>query len=131
MLQGAGGMIIAAVVMMIVTFSNNSLATGGNSSRDAFFAPVIGVVFIGLAALQIWVGIGLRNLKPWARIASGVLAGIGLLGFPIGTLINGYILYLLFSKKGAMLFSPDYQRVIAETPHIKYKTSIIVWIVLQ
>jgi flagellar basal body-associated protein FliL len=29
-----------------------------------------------------------------------------------------------------MVFSPDYRRIITETPHVKYKTSIAVWIIL-
>jgi hypothetical protein len=41
-----------------------------------------------------------------------------------------YILYLLFSKKGATVFSEEYQRVIAATPEIKYRTSIVIWILL-
>jgi hypothetical protein len=28
------------------------------------------------------------------------------------------------------VFSDEYKRVIAETPHIKYRTSIVVWIFL-
>ena len=28
------------------------------------------------------------------------------------------------------MFSEEYQAVIAQTPHIKYRTSIIVWILL-
>lgn len=71
-----------------------------------------------------------RKLKSWARIPTAILSGIGLLGFPVGTLINGYILYLVFSRKGVTVFSDDYKRVIAETPHIKYRTSIVVWIIL-
>jgi hypothetical protein len=71
-----------------------------------------------------------RRLKPWARIGSGILSGIGLLGFPIGTIINGYILYLLFSKKGSMVFSDEYKRVIQQTPHIKYRTSVIILVAL-
>jgi ABC-type multidrug transport system permease subunit len=51
-----------------------------------------------------------------------------MLGFPIGTLINAYILYLFLSKKGRTVFSPGYQEVIAATPDVKYKTSIVVWI---
>jgi hypothetical protein len=47
-----------------------------------------------------------------------VLSGIGLLGFPIGTLINGYILYLFLSKKGRTVFAPEYQEVIEATPHV-------------
>ncbi|HWH68961.1 MAG TPA: DUF4339 domain-containing protein [Candidatus Sulfotelmatobacter sp.] len=93
-------------------------------------APWMGVLFLGLSAVQIWAGLGLRRLQPWARIPSGILSGVGLLGFPLGTLINGYILYLLFSKKGATVFSEGYKQVIAETPHIKYRTSIVIWILL-
>ena len=84
------------------------------------------LVFVLLAAFQVWVGIGLRRLRPWARIPSGVLSAIGLISIPIGTLINGYVLYLLFSKKSATVFSAPYRGVIAATPHIQYKTSRVV-----
>jgi len=90
----------------------------------------LGLFCLAIGAAQIWVGIGLRGLKPWARIPTGILSGVGLLGFPLGTIINGYILYLIFSQKGKTVFSDDYQRVIEQTPHIKYKTSIVVWIFL-
>lgn len=89
-----------------------------------------GLFFLILGAGQIWVGVGLRKLRSWARIPTGILSGIGLLGFPLGTLINAYILYLVFSQKGKTVFSEEYQRVIEETPHIKYRTSIVVWILL-
>lgn len=91
---------------------------------------LIGLLLIVLGAAQLWVGIGLRSLKPWARIPTAILSGIGLIGFPLGTLINGYILYLVLSAKGKTVFSEDYQRVIEQTPHIKYRTSIVVWILL-
>ena len=41
-----------------------------------------------------------------------------------------YILYLLLSKEGTVVFSDHYKQVIAQTPHIQYKTSVIVWILL-
>lgn len=85
---------------------------------------------LALSVAQILVGTGLRRLRRWARIPTGILAGVGLLGIPIGTLINGYILYLIFSKKGAMVFSDQYQAAIAQTPHIKYRTSKLIWILL-
>ena len=59
-----------------------------------------------------------------------VLSAIGLLGFPIGTLISAYFLYLLVSEKGKVVFSDEYKEVIRKTPHIRYKTSIVVWIFL-
>lgn len=118
----------AAALLLMAGFGLFASASRARPSS----APeiILALVLLGLAGLQIWAGIGLRRLSPWARIPSGILSGIGLLGFPLGTLINGYILYLLFSKKGAMVFSEEYRQAIQQTPHIKYRTSIVVWILL-
>jgi hypothetical protein len=89
-----------------------------------------GAFLIALGAFQFWVAVEVRKLKSWARIPVGVLSGIGLLGFPLGTVINGYILYLVFCKKGEMVFSDGYKHIIAATPQIKYRTSFVVWILL-
>jgi len=99
-------------------------------ARSELWAAIPGFLLVGMGVGQFWVGLGLRRLKPWTRIPTGILSGIGLIGFPIGTLINGYILYLIFCKKGKMVFSDEYRDVIEQTPHIKYRTSIIVWIFL-
>lgn len=88
------------------------------------------LILLALGAGQFWVGRGVRGLRAWARPWVGILSGIGLLGIPIGTLINGYILYLVFSKKGKMVFSEEYQDVISKTPHIRYQTSIVVKILV-
>lgn len=104
-----------------------SIAVGGLSDlREAVPAAMLGVLAVGLA----FVGWGVRKLRAWARTIGCVLSGIGLIGFPIGTLVNGYILYLLLSKKGRTIFSPAYKDVIAATPDIKYRTSIVVWVAL-
>ena len=108
-----------------------ALMAGTVSGRLEMAPPILVLaVFFVLGGLQFWMGHSLRKLKPWSRIGAGILSGIGLLGFPLGTLINGYILYLLFCKKGAFVFSADYQRIIAETPHVKYRTSLWSWIAL-
>jgi hypothetical protein len=73
---------------------------------------------------------GLRRLRSWARWPTVVLSFIGLLGFPLGTLISALILANLLGKKAAMVFSPEYKDIIAATPHVKYKTSIIVKVFL-
>jgi len=116
-----------------ITFAAIAMMIGAVAGRNQAGAPIVigvGLLLLALAAGQIIVGYGLRRLQPWARIPTGILSGIGVLGFPLGTIINGYILYLVFSKKGSTVFSPEYQDVIRQTPHIKYKTSIVVWIVL-
>jgi hypothetical protein len=113
-------LILAGAVGMF----NNGIIPG--PTRNIIFSAF----FFGLGALQFWIGSGLRGLKSRGRIGGGIISTIGLLGFPMGTLINAYILYLLFSSKGATVFSKEYQQVIAQTPDIKYRTSIIVWIFL-
>lgn len=94
------------------------------------FPLTSGIIFVVIGSLQLILGNAIRRLQKAARIVAAVLAIPGLIGFPIGTLISALVLYLMLSRKGAMVFSDDYKRIIAETPHIKYKTSIIVWVVL-
>ena len=88
------------------------------------------LVFLVIGIAQMFAGWGVRAFRKWGRIVGCVLSALGLLGFPIGTIINGYILYLFLSKKGSTIFAPEYQEIVAATPHIKYRTSILVWIFL-
>lgn len=113
-------------------FGGISLLTGGQE-EFAQIGPIlagVGAFCMLLGGLQIYSAISLRKLGAPGRIIATIFSGIGLLGFPIGTLISGYILYLLWSAKGNFVFAPEYKNVIAQTPHIKYKTSIVVWILL-
>lgn len=110
-----------------------AIALGGGSFAGRVQQPLL----VGLAAFYLVIGVlllfvarGVRSLQPWARTTAIVLAAIGLLGFPLGTLINGYILYLMLAKKGKRIFEDDYKDIIEATPHVKYRTSIVVWIVL-
>ena len=91
---------------------------------------LVAAVLIIIGGLQFQVGRWLRVLNPKARTPATLFAVLGLLGFPFGTLINGYILYLLRSKKGEMVFSESYHEVMAATPQIKYKVSIVIWILV-
>ncbi len=113
-------------------------------------------VFAGIALLLTVIyggmGYGLRNLQPWAKWTTVALIGLGFLinlvqivmalavspalavgtfiGAAIGSVIPIYVLYLMVSAKGAMVFSREYREVIRQTPDIKYKTSIIVKVLL-
>lgn len=90
----------------------------------------IGTITLALGVAMGVVGYGLRTLKPWVRIPAIILAALGLLGFPVGTLINGYVLYLLLCAKGRHIFTPEYEEIRRATPHVRYRTSIVVWIVV-
>ncbi len=110
--------------------SGCTVAFDPETSRRHQFAPLYGLLGLTFALTLISTGMGLRKLRPWSRTLSGVIAGVGLLIFPVGTLVNGLVLYLLFSDKGSMVFSDLYRRVIAATPHLKYRTPILIWILL-
>jgi hypothetical protein len=102
----------------------------GRMDEQTQLGFLVGLIYLILGALSLVVARGIRQLKPWARKTCIVLSAVGLLGFPIGTLINGYILYLMLAAKGKRVFEPDYPAIITATPHIKYRTSIVVWLVL-
>lgn len=87
-----------------------------------------GAAYALLAWLLFYLARGMRRLERRVRVLATILAAIGLIGFPIGTLINGYILYLLHSDKGKRVMTPEYQAIVARTPHIKYRTPV--WVVV-
>lgn len=91
---------------------------------------VVGIVLLVIASAQLFAGRSMQTLNPSGKILAIVVSSIGLLGFPCGTIISGYLLYLLVSAKGEMVYSSAYKEVIQATPHIRYRTSIIVWIFL-
>ena len=88
---------------------------------------LLSAFLIAFGAAEGWIGWYLRKLDPRSKIAAIMLAAIGLFAFPIGTIINAYVLYLLVSVKGKYVFSPEYRAVITATPHIRYKMSFVVW----
>jgi len=110
----------------------NSPIQAGLTMPIAFGAGFIslGVVVFLVGLANIVVANGLGKLAPWSKNSGAIVAGIGLLFFPVGTLINGYVLYLLLSKKSSTVFSPQYKDVILQTPHMRHKTSTVTWVVL-
>lgn len=123
------GMLFRIGGLFLIIAAIGSLVSA-SSARDQVQAYVIGAFLLIFGVLQLWVGIGLKSLRPWSRVGAAVISALGLLGFPFGTLINLYILYLLLGKKGKMVFSTEYAAVIQQTPHIKYRTSWVIWVLL-
>ncbi len=124
------GGIIGVLLTLVYIVAGIFLMSKQETMLQGLVVIVVGIVFGCFFTFQIFVAMGIGKLSPWSRIAATVLSCIGLLGFPLGTLISAYFLYLLQSSKGVFVFSDEYKEVIAATPHIKYKTSIIVWILL-
>jgi len=94
------------------------------------FTVMIVLVLLVLTVASFWIGYGLRRLRGWAGIPAALLSILTLVSFPVGTLIGGYALYLIFCSKGRQVLAPEYQAVIAATPHIRYQRSTGDWIAL-
>lgn len=89
-------------------------------------APVIwvGALYLVLGLAFGFLAHGFRRLRPWVRIPGAILSGLGLLAIPVGTLVNGWILYAMFSKKGRTILDPSYDAILRATPHIRYVRSL-------
>jgi len=99
--------------------------------NEAPLATLTLAVFLAAwAAFFLWLGYNMSALRRKVVLPASIVAVIGLLGFPFGTLINGYILYLLHSAKGTYVFSDAYRKVIAATPDIKYRTPPLMWVII-
>ncbi|WP_295882309.1 serine/threonine-protein kinase [uncultured Thiohalocapsa sp.] len=114
-----GGLMVLTALMMLMA-----------GAVDGEGAGVVAALFFGaLAMLDFYIASGIDQLRPWARNVATIFSVIGLLSFPVGTLLNGYILYLFYSDKGQCVFSERYRRAVAATPQIKYETPLLVKVI--
>ena len=98
-LIGATASLLAALVMMAAT------VVGGSQNQSQPGIMLLALVFGALGAAQLVCGLGLLKLKAYGRTLQLVFAWVGLLGFPIGTLISVLILVYLNKPGIKVLFS--------------------------
>lgn len=101
------------------------LANSADSRTLAFAAAAL-----GFGTLSFVSGFLLRRLSPRARGPATVTAAFGLLLFPLGTVIDGWLLFLLFSSKGRRVLSNGYREVVSSTPHVGHRASPLLWAIL-
>ncbi|MEO8001318.1 MAG: hypothetical protein ABI644_05535 [Arenimonas sp.] len=123
-LYGLAGILlgISCIGIFIPLISSDDKFSTGQESPMMF----VGILaFYGvLTTIMLAMAYGYRKLSPWVKIPGTVLSVIGLLGIPVGTLINGYILYLIWCKHGKTVLAAGYQDIIRATPHVKYKRTL-------
>ncbi len=106
----------------------------------------IGMSFLVLlGAAFFWAGRGLRAIDAKSKPLATILAVLLLVacswnlvdplsktrgGALLGFLISAYVLYVIHSAKGKVVFSKDYRAVIEATPSIRYRTALLIWILL-
>ncbi|MFM8570789.1 MAG: hypothetical protein ACKOAU_04250 [Pirellula sp.] len=102
----------------------------GSPLTAGLITVALGVFFLALGTVLLLGGRAMQTLNSKHKMLAIIISAIGLLGFPCVTIPSAYLLYLLLSPKGEMVFSEGYKDIVRATPHIKYRTSIIVWIML-
>ena len=103
----AGAIIMLLIAAFLVILLPGIGAISGD--RDAFgILSIVGVSvggFLAVLALPgLLAGIGLLRRRNWGRILAIIVSFLNLLNFPIGTVIGGYSLWVLFQEAAAAYF---------------------------
>jgi hypothetical protein len=104
----------AALFLFLAIGAATGIVSTNADSHDAQVAlPIIGLAGGALVAFLVAVslpglltGIGLLQLRPWARIVGIVLGVLQLVNIPFGTVLGIYALWVLLNRQTEMLFSP-------------------------
>jgi hypothetical protein len=99
-------------VPLIVGVSTAASRAEGGPLATAIVSTVmilIASVLFLVAAANVVFGWGLWKQREWARIGTLVLAGLGLLKFPIGTVIGALIIWYLLREDVKLEFQPQVQ----------------------
>ena len=102
-----GSILVVLGLMLLGIIGGSGLISG---DRQAIFVTgVVGTAlaafFVILAIPSIIAGIGLLKRREWARILTIILGVLHLFGFPIGTAIGVYTLYVLLNDQTKPLFA--------------------------
>jgi hypothetical protein len=75
------------------------------NTLTALTATLIGTLVFGLAIPGLIAGIGLLARKSWARVFGVVVSALGLVSFPIGTLVGIYAICVLMQDAATNYFA--------------------------
>jgi hypothetical protein len=117
--------LLAALVWSITSAVGIPIYFDLHQSEPAWLRVITVALLLLVILVLLAVGVGFRGLQSWVRIPGAALSIGGLFLFPLGTLINAYVLYLMFCAKGRTVLAPDYARVRAATPHLRYRRSAL------
>jgi hypothetical protein len=118
--------------LVICLFALVGLSTAPPAERDPFSLGIVGVMVL-FAIAQIACGIGMWKLRRYGRVLQIISACVGLLGFPVGTIVSIVILVylnkpgvkLLFSETPVASMTPEEQALVAATSSASSATTVI------
>ncbi len=97
--------ILAALVAFAVIVGGGLISGDQTAIRITTIVALVISGFVVLISIPgILAGIGLLSFKPWARILAIVLALLDLPGFPVGTVLGIYSLWVLLDSESSQLF---------------------------
>jgi hypothetical protein len=99
------GLIVAVVIFFVMSFARSQV--GGDETGEmvlGFLSVSLPILFGFLSTLGLVGGIGLLAYKSWARYLVMVVAALGCLNIPIGTLKGVYTLWVLLQDETIKLF---------------------------
>ncbi|MEM1304548.1 MAG: hypothetical protein AAGG46_06610 [Planctomycetota bacterium] len=132
LLSGVVWTVIGVILAGAMIFAQNGDFDGGESG-PIFVA--IGCAMAVLGGASVWYAFGLRRLDSQVRTPVLLIQSISMLVHVLRLNIFGigigiWVLVTLSSDNGKRVLTPEYQEIVAATPHIKRKTSLLVWIFL-
>lgn len=99
------GLIAALFLFFILNFAKSQVGDDEVASTVMSIVSISLPLMIGfLSTLGLVGGIGLFAFKPWARYLVIVVAALGCLNIPIGTLKGVYFLWVLLQNETIRLF---------------------------
>jgi hypothetical protein len=110
-----GGLGVLAAITVLFIFGGISAVVGlSDHSSDSLAAiPILGLVggliFIFVLVISLpglIAGIGLIQLRPWARIVTIVISAFDLFGVPFHTALGIYGLWVLLNRETEQMFAP-------------------------
>lgn len=110
---GAMGVLGAVTVLLIFGGISAVVGVGAHSTDSLAAVPIIGAIggfiFILVLALSLpglIAGIGLLQLRPWARMLTLILSAFDLLSVPFGTALGIYGFWVLLNREAELMFAP-------------------------
>jgi hypothetical protein len=101
------GLVAAVAVFFALRFAMSQVGDDNTGQMVLNFLSIsLPFLIGGLSTLGLVGGIGLLAYKPWARYIVIVVAALGCLNIPIGTLRGVYTIWVLVQDETVKLFGP-------------------------
>ncbi len=100
------GIIGAMVIFFVFSFAGSFVTDVDEAAMILkFIGTLLPAIIVLTSLLGLIGGIGLLSYQKWARVIVMVIAAIGCLAFPLGTVVGIYSLWVLMQDETIKLFT--------------------------